>query len=201
LEDRIAAVILAGGLSSRMGVEKALMPLGGQPVIAHVIARLRPQVARLAINANGNPARFSDFELPVLPDADNDRQGPLAGVLAGLRWARESGFDWLATAPCDAPFLPRDLVLRLAAHAVAGRSARAMNTAREEPLFALWSVAMIPHVERALREHRLAVHEFQQRQDFANVEIGNQRGAPDWTLNLNRREDHAAALRIIESGR
>ena len=99
----IAAIILAGGRSSRMGVEKSLMDFGGAPVIARVIERLAPQVTTLAINANGDAARFARFALPVIADLREDFPGPLAGIAAGLAYARAKGCEWLATAPCDAP--------------------------------------------------------------------------------------------------
>lgn len=105
-------LVLAGGAGRRMGGDKALMPLGGRALLAHVIDRLEPQVAGLAISANGDPARLARFGLPVLGDALAD-QGPLAGVLAGLDWAAGQGADTLVTAPVDAPFLPPDLVPRL----------------------------------------------------------------------------------------
>ena len=115
---KVAGVILAGGRARRMGGgDKGLQALAGQPLIAHVIARGGPQVAALAINANGDPARFADFALPVVQDSVSGFAGPLAGVLAGLDWAAEAApdCDWLATFACDAPFFPEDLVGRLSA--------------------------------------------------------------------------------------
>lgn len=89
--------------------DKALVQLAGRPLLTHVTARLAPQVSALAINANGDPARF-EVDLPVLPDATPDWPGPLAGVEAGMIWARAAGHDWIVTAPVDSPFLPLDLV-------------------------------------------------------------------------------------------
>ncbi|MEM6490044.1 MAG: NTP transferase domain-containing protein, partial [Pseudomonadota bacterium] len=84
---KIAGVILAGGLARRMGGgDKALLALAGRPLLAHVIERLAPQVDGLALNANGDPARFARFGLPVLADTVPGFAGPLAGVLAGMRW-------------------------------------------------------------------------------------------------------------------
>src|SRR6476646_8739863 len=92
-------VILAGGRAARMGGrDKALLPLDGRPILAWVVERLRPQVAALALNANGDPARFASFGLPVLADATDDHPGPLAGVLAGLDWAAAEGADAIVTA-------------------------------------------------------------------------------------------------------
>lgn len=115
-------LILAGGHGRRMAGEglagarpKPLAPLGGQPLIAHVIARVAPQVSGLAINANDPPELFAPFGLPVIPDTVAERPGPLAGVLAGLEWlAREEpGAPCLLTVAADTPFLPPDLVCRL----------------------------------------------------------------------------------------
>jgi molybdopterin-guanine dinucleotide biosynthesis protein A len=107
-------VILAGGLASRMGGgDKALLPLAGRPLLAHVIDRLAPQVAGMALNANGDPARFAGFGLPVLADSIAGFPGPLAGVLAGLDWAAGQGADCIVTAAADTPFFPGDLVARL----------------------------------------------------------------------------------------
>ena len=107
-------VILAGGQATRMGGgDKTLLELGSRPILAHVIDRLAPQVAGLALNANGDPARFARFDLPVLPDGIPGFAGPLAGVLAGLDWAAARGADRIVTVAGDTPFFPRDLVRRL----------------------------------------------------------------------------------------
>ena len=111
---RPLGVILAGGLATRMGGgDKGLLTLGGQSLLSHVIDRLDPQVAGLALNANGDPARFSDLGLPILPDTVEGFAGPLAGVLAGLDWAADQGAESIVTAAADTPFFPRDLALRL----------------------------------------------------------------------------------------
>src|SRR5262245_49607248 len=113
--DSITGVILAGGQSRRMGgVAKGLLALGGRPVLANVIERLAPQVGRMVINANGDPERFAGFGLPVVADTMADYPGPLAGVLAGMRWAQANApaARWIATAAGDAPLLPTDLVAR-----------------------------------------------------------------------------------------
>lgn len=109
-------VILAGGRATRMGgADKALLRLGGVALIDRVIARLAPQVAALAINANGDPVRFAATGLPVLPDSAADRPGPLAGVLAALDWAAGQGSRAVVTVAADTPFVPTDLVARLVA--------------------------------------------------------------------------------------
>jgi molybdenum cofactor guanylyltransferase len=155
----IGGVILAGGLSRRMGGgDKCLLPLGGRPVLRHVIDRLAPQVDRFALNANGDPARFADFGLPVIADSEPGFAGPLAGVLAGMDWAAAEGIDVIATAAADTPFFPENLVAQLgAAMEAAGTPlAVAMTDDRERglsphPTFGLWSVALREDLRAALR--------------------------------------------------
>lgn len=107
-------VILAGGRATRMGGgDKGLLPLGEGRLIDHVLERLGGQVSGIALNANGDPARFSDLGLPVIPDTLPDYPGPLAGVLAGLDWAAEAGTETIVTVAADTPFFPRDLVATL----------------------------------------------------------------------------------------
>ena len=100
-------VILAGGLATRMGGgDKGLLPLGQTTILSHVMGRLEPQVACMALNANGDPARFSELGLPVLADSLSGFLGPLAGVLAGLDWAQGEGADSIVTVAADTPFFP-----------------------------------------------------------------------------------------------
>ncbi|MGL4320957.1 MAG: molybdenum cofactor guanylyltransferase MobA [Paracoccaceae bacterium] len=133
---RLFGVILAGGQARRMGgADKAMLPFRGQPLLAHVTDRFAPQVERLAISANGDPARFAAFGLPVLPD-DNS-MGPLSGVLAALTWA--TGADAVVTVPVDCPFLPGDLAPRLL---LAGPPALARSGGHDHPVFAIWPVAL-----------------------------------------------------------
>ena len=136
------------------GGDKCLLPLGGRPILAHVIERLKPQVAELIISANGDPARFSAFGLPVVVDRLGFYAGPLAGILAGLEWARtnrpESRFA--ITAASDTPFLPADLVDRLCS--ASGEGAPNLAVARSadgmHPVFGLWPVTLAPDLEASL---------------------------------------------------
>ena len=115
---RPLGIILAGGQATRMGGgDKGLLDMGGQTLLARVIARLGPQAAGIALNANGDAARFEAFGLPVLPDSVAGFPGPLAGVLAGLDWAAQQGADAIVTVAADTPFFPLDLVDRLQATA------------------------------------------------------------------------------------
>src|SRR5262249_36512776 len=113
--ESVTGVILAGGQSRRMGGgDKGLLDLAGKPMLAHVVERLAPQVGRMVINANGDAARFAALSLPVVADTVAGFAGPLAGVLAGMRWslANAPAARWIATAAGDAPLLPADLVGR-----------------------------------------------------------------------------------------
>ena len=115
----IAGVVLAGGRSQRMGGgNKALLTLGGQPLLARIVERAAPQVAALVVNANGDPADVSAYGLPVVSDGVSGFVGPLAGVLSGMEWAAaRGGYRWVASFAADTPFFPVDLVARLAAAA------------------------------------------------------------------------------------
>jgi molybdopterin-guanine dinucleotide biosynthesis protein A len=143
----IVGVILAGGRAERMGGgDKGLREVGGKAILARVIERVRPQVDALVLNANGDPARFAAFELPVVPDSIPDFAGPLAGVLAGLDWAaaHHPQAHYLITVPADGPFVPRDLVRHLA-DTLATEDAElvtAASGAQTYPVVGLWPVSL-----------------------------------------------------------
>lgn len=166
---RPLGVILAGGLATRMGGgDKGLLQLGGQSLLSHVIKRLAPQVDGLALNANGDPARFADFDLPVIADTIEGFAGPLAGVLAGLDWAAEQGAESIVTAAADTPFFPHDLVMRLMNSAEDQKHPLVMattpRTAEEalksgggkrvnrHPTFGLWPVDLRDDLRAALND-------------------------------------------------
>jgi molybdopterin-guanine dinucleotide biosynthesis protein A len=187
-----AGVVLAGGRSTRMGVDKALAPLAGRPLIAHVAARLAPQVDALFVNANGDAARFAALHCIVVADAaSTPRGGPLAGVAAALDYAHARGFDWLATAPCDAPLLPLDLIARLAAAAAERRApiAVAATAAGLEPMFALWSTALAGEVAAALAAGDGGPRALMTRFGAAEARFDD----ADAFANLNTPEDFAVA--------
>ena len=151
----IPGVLLAGGLARRMGGgDKPMRTIGGRTILARVIARLKPQCDGLILNANGDPARFAGFGLPVIPDSVKDFPGPLAGILAGLDWAATNRPDvqWLLSAAADCPFLPRDLVARLhqARAAENAQLAVAASDGQSHPVIGLWSVALRTELRHAL---------------------------------------------------
>jgi len=148
----ITGLVLAGGRGSRMGgIDKGLVEFGGRPLVEWVIERLRPQVGSLMISANRNLDAYRTFGFPVLLDAQHSLEpfpGPLAGLLAGLRAAKTR---WLAAVPCDAPFLPSDLVTRLAASLGTSRAAMASVGDRAEPVFCLVHVDLSGDLSAALK--------------------------------------------------
>jgi molybdenum cofactor guanylyltransferase len=151
----VPGVVLAGGLSQRMGGgDKALREIGGSTILARVIARLTPQCDGLLLNANGDASRFASFGLPVIADGVAHHPGPLAGILSGLDWAavQRPAAQWIATAPADCPFLPRDLVTRLrqALHAQDAELAVAASKGRSHPVVGLWKVSLRAALREAL---------------------------------------------------
>jgi molybdopterin-guanine dinucleotide biosynthesis protein A len=189
-------MILAGGLSRRMGGgDKCLLPLGDRPVLAHVIERLRPQVSDLALNANGDAARFARFGLAVVADDATDFAGPLAGILAAMDWAKRLHPSAAAvmTAPADTPFLPRDLLSRLRA---AGAPAVARSGGRIHPVVGLWPVALRDDLQAALRSEGLRkVEAWTGRIGPALVDF--ETGAIDPFFNINTPEDLMSAEALL----
>jgi molybdenum cofactor guanylyltransferase len=195
----IAGVVLAGGQSRRMGGgDKCLRLLAGQPILAHIVARARPQVASLVLNANGDARRFAAFGLPVVSDSIADFAGPLAGVLAGLDWtaAHLPEATHVASFAGDAPFVPLDLVARLAAAVRNGHDlACAASAGRMHPVFGLWPTALRDDLRRAIVEEGIRkVDQWTGRFRLAAVDFPS---APlDPFFNANRPEDLAEAERL-----
>ncbi|MCC6467311.1 MAG: molybdenum cofactor guanylyltransferase MobA [Alphaproteobacteria bacterium] len=201
MASRVVGVILAGGQSRRMGGgDKCLRPLGATTILQHVIDRARPQVARLVLNANGDPRRFAAYGLPVVADSVPDFAGPLAGILAGLDWAASQAPDaaWVASFAGDAPFLPRDLVKRMAA-AVA-KDAADLTCARSDgqahPVVGLWPMRLRDDLRRALVEEGLhKVDAWTGRHRLVAVDFAVDPVDP--FFNANRPEDLAEAERLL----
>lgn len=151
----VCGVLLAGGLSRRMGGgDKCLRHIGSKTMLEHAMSRLRPQVGAMVLNANGDPRRFADTGLPVVADPVEGFVGPLAGVLAGMRWAaKHSDARWIVTAATDTPFFPKDLVVRLVDGAGHDKTmiALAASGGHAHPVFGLWPVAQADDLEDWLR--------------------------------------------------
>jgi molybdopterin-guanine dinucleotide biosynthesis protein A len=199
--EKVAGVLLAGGQSRRMGGgDKCLRMLGTRTILDHILERVRPQVSSLVLNANGDPARFDGFKLPVAQDSVEGFAGPLAGVLAGLDWAAEHAPDceWLASFATDAPFQPPDLVERLleAVQSEGADLACAASEGRHHPVFGLWPLRLREDLRAAMIEedirkvdlwtarHRLAVAAF----DVAEI---------DPFFNANRPDDLETAAQLL----
>jgi len=193
-------LVLAGGLARRMGGgDKALIRIGNETILSRTLSRLRPQVSGVVLNANGDPARFASFGLPVVADSVPDFAGPLAGILAGLDWiaANQPETEWMVSVPGDCPFLPRDLVARLHAARIAEGKPLACAHSGDwrHPVVGLWQVSL-----RENLRHAITV------EDLRKIEVWTARhgiALADWPtepvdpfFNVNTPEDVARATTL-----
>ena len=195
----VACVVLAGGLGRRMGGgDKPFRLLAARPLLDHVIARVRPQASALALNANGDPARFAAWGLKVLPDTLPNHPGPLAGILAGMRWAAEQGFADLLSVPTDTPFLPADLAVRLVATRAAAGTPLACATSRDRrhPVVGLWPVSLAYALEASLRDGARRIEAWTAERGIAHADFA---GDPDPFFNTNTPVELAEAERMLRS--
>jgi molybdopterin-guanine dinucleotide biosynthesis protein A len=197
----VVGLLLAGGQSRRMGGgDKSLRPLGGRPILDRVIERMRPQVCVLVLNANGDPARFAAYGLPVVPDSVAGFAGPLAGILAGLDWAAANRADCalVASVATDAPFLPADLVARLE-EGMAEEGAElacAASGGQPHPVIGLWPVRLREELRRAVTDEGIRkVDLWTARHRLAMVGFPIDRIDP--FFNANRPEDLDAAAALL----
>lgn len=203
-KQNIVGVLLAGGQSRRMGGgDKGLLEIAGRPMLAHVMERFSGQVGDVVLNANGDPARFERFGLPVAADPIEGNVGPLAGVLAGMRWAVRNAPDatHIATASTDAPLIPPDLVQRLSAalESKAERIALAKSDGFMHPVIGLWPVELADDLERAIKDGVRKVLHWTDRHgtvgvDFAFVRVGGKTIDPFFNANTPEEFDEVAAL-------
>jgi molybdopterin-guanine dinucleotide biosynthesis protein A len=196
----IATVILAGGRSSRMGGgDKSLLELAGRCILAILIERLGSGVEPLAINANGDPARFQRFNLPILADGRQTFDGPLAGILAAMYWADDQGHDSVLTVAGDTPFFPLNLVSQLAAASSPSTISVASSRGRLHPAFAIWPVALRADLENQLTGGLRRVTSFIDRHpcveiDFPDARLDDETFDP--FFNVNTPGDLVEARRI-----
>jgi molybdopterin-guanine dinucleotide biosynthesis protein A len=200
--NKLVGVLLAGGLARRMGGgDKPMRQIGGRTILERVITRLKPQCDELILNANGDPARFASFGLPVVPDSVENFPGPLAGILAALDWtaANRPGASLVFSAAADCPFLPRDLVARLT-DALVNQNARlavAASDGQSHPVIGLWSVSLRDELRHALvQEDIRKIDRWTARYQLATVTWPTQPLDP--FFNANTMDDIAAAERLAE---
>lgn len=200
----VVGILLAGGKSSRMGGgDKCLRPLGGKPILARIIDRLSPQVVEIVINANGDPSRFAEFGLPVVPDSVAGFQGPLAGVLAGLQWvsANRPGVDHAVTIATDTPFFPVDLVQRfLESPGDASGFRIAQSDVGLHPVIGLWPIGLSNDLESSLKRGERKVTSWTRDHGatpvfFPPIDVGGQ--SIDPFFNINAPEDLATAEALL----
>ena len=195
----IVGVLLAGGLGRRIGGgDKPLRMLGGETLLRHAIDRVRPQVAALALNANGDPARLAAYGLDVVPDTLPDTPGPLAGVLAGMRFFASAYRGGLVlSVPTDTPFLPRDLVARLLAARGSAAIALAASGGRTHPVAGIWPVSLADDLEAWLLGGGRKVESWAARHGVALAEFPCDPFDP--FFNVNTLQDLAEAARFLKS--
>jgi molybdopterin-guanine dinucleotide biosynthesis protein A len=198
--EAIPGVLLAGGLARRMGGgDKPMRQIGGRTILERVIARLKPQCGELILNANGDPARFARFGLPVIPDTVENFPGPLAGILAALDWAaaHRPGVSIVFSAAADCPFLPRDLVARLNEALVKENAqlAVAASGGQSHPVIGLWRVALRDELRHALvQEDVRKIDRWTARYKLATVAWPTEPLDP--FFNANTMDDIAEAERL-----
>ena len=198
-------VILAGGLSRRMGGnDKALLPLAGRTLLDHVTERLVLQCERVIVNANGDPSRFRRVQMPVVSDSIADHPGPLAGILAALEWsaANQPEIAWVVSAPADTPFVPRDLVLRLHEACSETRKLIVCAASGSQVHFAvsLWPVSLRHDLRQALVDQGIrSMRDWISRHDHA--EISWPIKPVDPFFNINTPEDLTYAETLAQQER
>lgn len=197
----VAGVLLAGGLSRRMGGgDKCLRPLDGRPILQHIIDRIQPQVASLVLNANGDLSRFHNYGLPVVSDTIEGFAGPLAGILAGMRWAASQApaCRWIVSVPTDAPFVPTDLVSVLKRNLISqdAKLACAASRGRVHPVVGLWPVSLADELECAMLEEDIRKIDLWTAR-YRIVEVPFVDEPVDPFFNTNRPDDLAEAERLL----
>lgn len=171
-------------------------------MLAHVLERLPVDDVPIALNANGDPARFGQFGLPVLADRVQTFDGPLAGILASMRWAESLGIDRVLTVAGDTPFFPNNLAAQLAAASNASTIAVAISNGRQHPTIALWPTAIATDLEEQLAQGRRRVGDFIARHPSVEVDFPDrvvEGRAFDLFFNVNTPEDLVEARRVAHT--
>lgn len=191
---QVSAIVLCGGRGTRMGgVDKGLVKLANKPLVQHVIARIKPQVDEVIINANRQIDQYQTFNYPVVSDEDSDFIGPLAGFKLGLQHAHH---DYLLTIPCDSPFIPAELVTRLSTHLIQHNAeiAVASSDGAAHPVFSLCKTSVLPHLQAYITRGERRVSAWQKSLRYVEVDFSD---CSEGFINVNTLEDLAAlALKL-----
>ncbi len=192
-------MILLGGKNSRMGMPKWRLSLGKQSILEHIISRLGNSSPSIVLN--GNQEELKAYTYPIIPDTIGDFQGPLAGLLSGLEYAKKVGKSWVITCPCDTPFLPLDFVTRLINNiGPKAECAIASSYGKNHPVCGLWSIDLIaPLKHTLLNSHRRSIGWWATQLtptpsiiDFSDV------GDTDPFMNINTQADWARAIELYD---
>ena len=205
----IPGIILAGGLSRRMGGgDKGLLMLGETSIIERVIDKILPQVGSLAININGDSSRFPDYKLPIIPDSIKGYLGPLSGILAGMEWAFKNGNRYIATVAADTPFLPDDLIKRL--HAMVKSKNLNIGIAASRilsgddvfihPTFGIWEVALKDDLRDALANDTRKIMFWAKKFKFDYYYFDTSDKLSDPFFNINTPDDLEEAKYRLKKG-
>ncbi|GGB41903.1 molybdenum cofactor guanylyltransferase [Roseibium aquae] len=204
-QSKILACVLAGGQSRRMGGgDKPLLDLGGRPMLSVILDRLTPQVDHVILNANGDPNRFKAFQLPVVPDPVGDFAGPLAGILAGMTYARDALPDvtHVVSVAGDTPFFPENLVKRLAKSVPFDKPVIALASSHDKlhPVFGLWPVQICDDLKSYLEKGESGkVLAFVDRYDSVEVAFDKEtEHGLDPFFNANRPDDLERARQVLQ---
>ena len=201
----IITVILAGGLARRLGnIDKAMVEVEGTSLLDHVLTRMANQSQKICINANGDPVRFSKWELPVVADTIGNFAGPLAGVLAAMEWAIENHSDckWIVSVPVDTPFVPRDLVARFSETIKTNNAdlTCAKSDGRAHPVAGMWPVRLAANLRDAMIDENLRkVDLWTGRFNLVHTVFDIDRVDP--FFNINRPEDIEKAEQVLQDTR
>lgn len=203
-----AGVILAGGQARRMGGgDKGLLAVDGTRLLDHVIARAKPQMSQMAINANGDPERFAEFDLPVIADSIGGFVGPLAGVLAGMDWAAASGHEFIVTVAADTPFFPNDLVEAFLKKSQEDNAQIVLAATHDptrgivrHPTFGLWSVALRDDLRSALKDGMRKVVLWTDQHPSAIAAFDTNKGDPFFNVNTPDDLERAGSVKAGLAG-
>lgn len=192
---KVLGLILAGGQSRRMGgKDKAFIRLKDKPLIDYALARLAPQVAQILINSNAEQKVFASCDVPIIADSITGFLGPLAGIHAGLTWAKTHDFSHMVSISVDAPFFPHDLVKRLCAE---GKDfACAHSNGRAQPVFGLWPAHCLEALEAFLQQGGRKVDAF-----TASFDLAKPNWPPEFFFNINTPTDLQDAEKMLDLNR